>query len=363
MMLADYFSNDYGEARSKFLDACGATDIQVESFQNPNAGPKGEPLYTDVANLGPREANAILVLGSGTHGVEGFCGSGIQTGLLGEGLASRLKADQRVVMVHAMNPYGFAHLRRVNEDNVDLNRNFVDHSKPHPGNPNYDALANVIAPKTYWPIAGGVSLARLRFHQIIHGKAALQAAITSGQFAHPQGLFYGGQFAVWSNKTFATIVQRELADAACVALVDFHTGLGPYGHGEIITNDLPGSPAYERAVTWWGDRVKTTKNGGAVSADLTGPIKVALSVMLPQSEVTAVSLEFGTFSPMTVFRAMQAENWLHHHGGADHPRAAKIKTEMRRVFYPDVDDWKSLVWHQANEVVENALIGLSDAGC
>ncbi len=361
MTLADYFSDDYGEARSKFLGACGATDIQVESFQNPNAGPKGEPLFTDVANLGPREANAVLVLGSGTHGVEGFCGSGLQTGLLREGLASRLKAGQRVVMIHAMNPYGFAHLRRVNEDNVDLNRNFVNHSEPHPENPNYDALANVIAPKTYWPIASGVSLARLRFHQVIHGKAALQAAITSGQYAHPQGLFYGGRCAVWSNKTFATIVQRELADAARVVFVDFHTGLGLYGHGEIITNDLTGSPAYKRAVTWWGGRVETTRNGGAVGAALTGPIKAALTDMLPQSEVTAVSLEFGTSSPVTVLRAMQAENWLHHHGAADHPRAAKIKTEMRRVFYPDADDWKALVWRQADEVVGKALIGLIDA--
>ena len=85
--------------------------------------------------------------------------------------------------------------------------------------------------------------------------------------------------------------------------------------------------------------------------------------MVPQSEITAVSLEFGTSSLVTVLRAMQAENWLHHHGGADHPRAAKIKTEMRRVFYPDADDWKSLVWHQANEVVEKALVGLSDADC
>ncbi len=363
MTAADYFSPSYEEARAKFLDACNAVGAMIDSFKHPDTAPKGGPLYTDVAVFGPRDAKAALALGSATHGVEGFAGSAIQTGLLRDEMASRIAEGVRVVMIHAINPYGFAHLRRVNEDNVDLNRNFVDHSKPHPGNPNYDALANVIAPKTYWPIAGGVSLARLRFHQIIHGKVALQAAITSGQFAHPQGLFYGGQFAVWSNKTFATIVQRELADAACVAFVDFHTGLGPYGHGEIITNDLPGSPAYERAVTWWGDRVKTTKNGGAVSADLTGPIKVALSVMLPQSEVTAVSLEFGTFSPVTVFRAMQAENWLHHHGRPDHPRVAKIKTEMRRVFYPDSDDWKALVWHQANEVVEKALIGLSDAGC
>ena len=56
---------------------------------------------------------------------------------------------------------------------------------------------------------------------------------------------------------------------------------------------------------------------------------------------------------------MQAENWLHHHGGADHPRAGAIKAEMRRVFYPDTDDWKDRVWRQGKEVVDRTLAGLS----
>ncbi len=356
---ADYFSGDYRQARAKFLDACNAAGALVESSQNSNAGPEGEALHIDIASVGPRDANAVLVLGSGTHGVEGFCGSGIQTGLLREGIASRMKASQRLVMIHALNPFGFAYLRRVNEDNVDLNRNFVDHSKPHPLNPDYDALAHIIAPKSYWSLATGASLIRLRFYQVIHGITALQAAISSGQYTHPQGLFYGGQFETWSNKTFRTIVQRKLSGADRVIFVDFHTGLGPHGHGEIMTNDLPGSPAYERAITWWGERVKTTKTGEAVSADLRGAIKAALPDMLPRSEVTAVSLEFGTLSLVKVLRAMQAENWLHHHGARDHPRANAIKTEMRRAFYPDNKDWKSLVWKGANEVVDQAIAGLA----
>ena len=31
----------------------------------------------------------------------------------------------RCVLLHALNPFGFAWRRRVNEDNVDLNRNFL----------------------------------------------------------------------------------------------------------------------------------------------------------------------------------------------------------------------------------------------
>lgn len=357
MGIADYFSADYGEARAKFLDACGAAGARVESFENPNDGPRGELLFTDVAELGLRDADAVLVLGSGTHGVEGFCGSGIQTGLLCDGLASRLKAGQRVVMIHAINPFGFAHLRRANEDNIDLNRNFVDHTRPHPASLDYDALAGVLAPTAWWPLVTGASIAWLLIHRITRGKAALQAAITGGQYTHPQGLYYGGQAQTWSNRTIRAIAQRHLQGAARVAFVDFHTGLGPHGHGEIIISDELGAPAHERAVAWWGNRVKTMKTGESVSSELTGPIKLAFTQMLPDTEVTAVSLEFGTYPPVTVLRATQAENWLHHHGGPNHPRAQAIKSEMRRVFYPDTDAWKAQVWNQGREVVDQALTG------
>ncbi len=143
----NYFSSDYQEARHKFLEASTAIGANIESFKNPNPGPEGEPLYTDVALIGPKDAAVILVLVSGTHGVEGFAGSGIQTGLLQQGIASVLNPNVSIVMIHAINPYGFAHLRRFNEDNVDLNRNFVDHTRPYPPNQGYEELADAINPK------------------------------------------------------------------------------------------------------------------------------------------------------------------------------------------------------------------------
>ena len=51
-------------------------------------------------------------------------------------------------MVHAINPHGFAWSRRVTEDNVDLNRNFVDHAQPYPSNPGYEELRAAICPAT-----------------------------------------------------------------------------------------------------------------------------------------------------------------------------------------------------------------------
>ncbi len=111
----------------------------------------------------------------------------------------------------------------------------------------------------------------------------------------------------------------------------------------------------------WGDRVKTTAventtNGDSVSPHLYGTLKLAFPGMLPDTEVTAVSLEFGTLPAMKVFWALRAENWLHHHGGKGHSDAKRIKDDLLRAFYPDSEGWKSQVWEQGKEVVEQALV-------
>ena len=130
------------------------------------------------------------------------------------------------------------------------------------------------------------------------------------------------------------------------------------GEGICIFNEPADSPAFQRARKWWGARAQTTI-GQSVSADLYGTLKLAFAQMLPDTEVTATSLEFGTFDLFQVFFAMQAENWLFNHGRVDDPRRDDIKSELRRVFYPDQDDWKETVWHQAKEVVDQALAGIS----
>ena len=96
-MVSEYFSADYNEARAKFLDAAGKAGASIENRFNPGAkGPAGEDLYTDVARLGPDNARKVLVIISGTHGNEGFCGSGCQIGYLEEGLhKNRDEPDQQ----------------------------------------------------------------------------------------------------------------------------------------------------------------------------------------------------------------------------------------------------------------------------
>jgi len=350
-----YFSTTYEEARHRFLKSAGIAGAHVESYRHPLSGPDETPLYTDVAIIGPDDAHQALVVVSGTHGIEGFAGSAIQTGLLREGVSGQLPPDLRLVMIHAVNPYGFAWMRRVNEDNIDLNRNFIDHAVVHPANPGYARLAEVVAPETLSTWSDIRAAFELYWYRLTKGKEALQVALSQGQYSHPRGLFYGGTSGTWSGKTVLEIIGKHLSTVTRAAFIDVHTGLGPFGAAEIIMNVPADTQAYQHAVECWGDDVRSTKAGESVSADIRGSLKLAVPGVIPRAEVTAVSLELGTFPASEVFRALRAENWLYHHGGGGYKDAQGIRSRFLRAFYPQDDAWKRAVWNAGKSAVHKAL--------
>jgi hypothetical protein len=356
----EFFSGNYQEARHKFRDAAVRAGAAFASHVNTKLrGPGGEELATDVARLGPGDASRILLTISGTHGAEGFCGSGAQVGSFMAGLGRELPADTALVAVHAINPYGFAWLRRVTEDNVDLNRNFVDHGGKLPANPGYVELADAICPREWTPATIGLAQAQLDAYREKHGAPALQAAITVGQYTHSDGVFYGGAAETWSRLTLTAIVDRHARRARRLAVVDFHTGLGPWGYGEPIVIHRPGSPGLSRARQWYGDRITSTALGNSTSADVRGDILTAIERRLTQTEVTGLAVEYGTLPLEQVLNALRADNWLHVHGKPDSTAGREIKAQMRDAFYGDKDDWKDLIFEQAFLHQRNALKGLA----
>ena len=231
----DGFSATYAEARDKFVTAARVRGLAVETHTHPSRrGAQDEPLTIDVAVLGRADAHDVLLLTSGTHGAEGFCGSGCQVGLLGDdALAAQVaRSDTRVMFLHALNPYGFSHLRRTNEDNVDLNRNFRDFTHPPTSNAAYADVHGFMVPQT-WP-PGFANEARLAGYVLLHGERALQQAVTAGQCEFRNGLFYGGVAPSWSNTVLRDALRRHVAPARRLGWIDFHTGLGPWAHGEKI---------------------------------------------------------------------------------------------------------------------------------
>jgi hypothetical protein len=101
--------------------------------------------------------------------------------------------------------------------------------------------------------------------------------------------------------------------------------------------------------------VRSTLTGASVSPHLDASLKLAFRDLLPHAEVTAASLEFGTYPPMEVFKALRTENWLYHHGAPEDPRAHAIRHNLLQVFHPADGRWQRRVWVRGREVVWQAL--------
>jgi hypothetical protein len=343
-----HFSATYAEARDRFFAAAKLHGLAVDRHVHPTArGASGEELSIDVAVLGDASAAGMLLLASATHGVEGFCGSGCQVALLhdAEFVAAVGAAGVAVVFVHALNPYGFSHLHRTNEDNVDLNRNFRDFTtKPHP-NRAYAEVHGFVVPATWPPAADNE--ATLAAYVAGRGERALQQAITGGQCEFPDGLFYGGAHPAWSNTTFRTILREHGAHRAKIGWIDFHTGLGPRGHGEKIYAGRNVPVDLARARNWWGGDVTSFLDGSSSSATLSGVNYNAVYDECPGVAYAGIALEFGTLPMRDTIMALRADQWLMNHPEADAALRANIKRQIRDAFYCDADDWKSTVYAQA----------------
>jgi hypothetical protein len=361
---SEFFAANYAEARRKFRDAARAAGATVETNRNPAAGPADQDLgpdglTTDVVRLGPNDARRLVVAMSATHGVEGFCGSGIQTGWLRTNLWRELPAGVGLLLIHAINPHGFAWVRRVNEDNVDLNRNFVDHSRPYPRNEGYEQLREVICPRTWddKTLASGETV--LRAYALKHGAMAMQGAISTGQYFDADGVFYGGRGPVWSHRTLLEILGRHGAGAQKVAFIDLHTGLGPHGIGEIINNHNPRAAGFDNIERWFGDEATSSDKGSSSSAIVTGDTTNGLLRALPRADIAGITLEYGTVPLDEVLLSVRADNWLHCHGDPRSDRGRAIKARIRAAFYPDQDDWKRMVFERGADVLARMAEGLA----
>ena len=358
--IAPHFSQTYSEARHKFLDALAAHKVAAEHHVHPAArGPDGEVLAMDGGLLGPPGAERLLILTSGTHGVEGYCGSGAQIALLRDAdFMSRLSSSgTSLLVIHALNPYGFSHWRRTNEDNIDLNRNFLDHAKPHPPGGAYAEVHPLLVPQQWPPSAD--NQAAIADYIAQRGLPAWQQALSGGQYAFRDGLFYGGNAPSWSNRTLRTVLRGFAGRTQRMMWIDFHTGLGPYGHGEMIQAGRDDDAELARARAVWGDQVTSVYKGTSTSARLEGLMAFAVYEELPGVEYAGIALEYGTLPMLEVMQALRADNWLALHPEAPEAQRASIKRQLRDAFYCDADDWKAMVIEQARTKSLAALDALA----
>lgn len=353
-------SDSYSEARANFLLACEKAGVGVNSHIHPLTGPNEEALATDVALFGCNEACKLLVMVSGVHGVEGFSGSAAQVGWIEERRYEALPEDTAVLMVHLINPWGAAYLRRYNEDNVDLCRNFLDFSQPLTSNESYSGIHDELVLGEKLGKDGELAGAYLAGKVAEFGVEGVVDLFMAGQHDYPNGFGFGGQAPVWSNTKLREILQQHNKFAEKVCVIEFHTGLGPWGYGELIT--MHAGEELERVRNWFGpwtyNPSQDKQPGEEGYRVVLGHTIEAYKQSFPKAEVTAVTLEFGTYSPDLTLALLLQEHLLLQGGESNIEKIQAVKAQLLEYHHPCDWEWRCAFWSRSLQVIRQALRGL-----
>ena len=360
MKIEAVFSGTYAEARNKFRKAAASCDAELRSY----ACPGFQAVSMDVAILGSRTASSAMLMLSGTHGVEGFAGSAAQIGWLSAFAGHSFLAQNRVVLVHAVNPWGFAHDSRTTAQNIDLNRNFVDFASDLPGNRHYAGVHSIIS-RPDLDLAGPESVwSNLEAFEERAGRRALSDALGRGQYEFTDGIKFGGKEPDWSNLTLKRVLHEFLGGVERLAVIDWHTGRGDFGETFFLCFSPVGSDGFERAADWWGREVLVAKDkvGEAYEGEAPPPrhglLIQGVEEMLQPAQVAGAVIEIGTFEPRRVVTAEIIDRWLLHDAERNEDKVPHYKAEVRETFYPDSRQWRHGLLDNALAAIEQMIGGL-----
>lgn len=357
MQFSRKFSPDYLTARSRFREAAIRLGWALEGHSIGKTGPTGEDLTIDVASFSRDDMDRTLVVSSGVHGVEGFFGSAVQLSLM-ERWAVHGPPSVRCLFLHGLNPYGFAWLRRFNEDNIDPNRNFLLPGELYQGAPSgyagLDGLLNPRQPPSRWESFILKALPAI----LRHGMPELRQSVAAGQYEFPKGLFFGGHSPCMMQRILKQNLGRWLEGSACVVHLDFHTGLGASGEGKLLI-DNPLSPASRKNLTdWFGADSFEACDSSGISYDARGGFGRWCVAQEFAPEYLFACAEFGTFGPIKVLTGLRAENQAHHWGLADSNSTHQAKLRLKDLFCPSSPAWRSRVLAESMKLADQAIEGL-----
>jgi hypothetical protein len=354
------FCETYADSRRLFLGEAEAAGARLTAYAHDAAqGPRGEPLYMDVAEIGAPDASRALLLTIGTHGLEGLAGSGLVVSALRQGLFADLGADLKVVLVHGVNPWGMAHRQRGTEHNVDLNRNFIAFPPTTPPNLEYEA-ADAIFSEPDLDRACGELDRRIAERTAAGTLGPWIDGVFRGQYSRPRGVAYGGEEPQWSNVTIREAARRTLGRLRYVAHVDWHTGLGGYGEPLPIAFHAPGSVSLQRLAQWAGFDPAASAGGfdsGGVP-QINGLLVPALEAEIGAETHFGMVVEFGTRSNAEMFRSYILDRWMRFEGAAHPELAPDVQAELVECYYPSDPAWRAKVADGGGRIIAGVLAGL-----
>jgi hypothetical protein len=258
-------------------------------------------------------------------------------------------------LIHALNPFGFAWRRRFNEENVDLNRNFLLPDEPYSGAPPLAEVFRRTLKAAPW---------RINFHNVRVAKLALRHGLRSfwetlpvGQYEHPDWLFFGGSGPSQAAQLVDQLLPKLLDNARDVVHLDFHTGLGRWANWDLLLSEQ--EPA--ESVNWWREHFNPTRVKESIRTnriyEIRGGFGSWLRSRFPQCSYRFATAEFGTYSPTRVIRALTDELHWHSHVGPTEP-GHWARHALAEAFAPSDVRWRYRSLADGLNLVERAVEAL-----
>lgn len=368
----NYFTESYAESRQRFRSYLGRVQMlwpEARLVTQPLAGTSPEDdLTMDWIEAEPLEKKEkVLLFTLGEHGIEAYVGAAA----LGQFMVSFLpQLDPRttgIVLVHAINPWGMQHFRRTNENNIDLNRNFVwDEQGLDPAiNADYRRVNSFLNPGAAIRSRLGLELGfalGLVSRMLGIGINKFRRTILLGQYAFPKGVYYGGSAFQPETLAVRQLYQRAVSVYERILLLDMHTGYGPRYQMSVVNSAHETRSSEElKSAFAYPNVVKTNPSEFySIQGDMIDYIYTLVQKTAPHKHVYGTSFEFGTFGESTraVLRSIRATVYENraYWAGVQNPAVKEwIRDEYRELFYPSEAQWRKKALEDAVAAFQGIL--------
>ena len=352
---SESFYTGYDEIRAHLAERVAslrAQGITVETSEHAIDAADG--LYIDNVYLPATEQSTnLIVLTTGVHGMEGYIGSVMLDVFFEEIYPTLDTADTGILIVANVNPYGMKYLRRYNENNVDLNRNFIEdwESFDLSSNKDYPKVVNFLQPEgeiknAFWHEVG--FYLKLAKEAIFTGAGTISDALLTGQYEYAEGVYYGGTqdqaSTIYLKSVFADTLESEYEN---IIHVDIHSGYGPR-YNMVIFNSVQDPTTEEQAKAELGyDYIIATDSEEfyATFGDTTDYYYRLAKSKNSDKSLYSTCFEFGTigdgfFDSILSLKYTVDENRLHRFGASNDIAEQMVMENYKELFYPTESEWR-----------------------
>ena len=352
---SEYFYNSYDEIRKHLEERVAKlqkSGIEVEVSEY--AVDKDDNLYIDTIYLPSSETKEnLIVLTTGVHGMEGYIGSVMLDVFFEEIYPDLDTKDTGILIVANVNPYGMKYMRRYNENNVDLNRNFIidwdnfDLSS----NKDYPEVKEFLQPEgkignALWHEAGFyLSLAG---EALTKGADKVSDALLTGQYEYPQGVYYGGngdeKSTAYLKGVFNDCLDGEYEN---IVHIDIHSGYGPRYNMVIFNSVYETMTEAETKKAFGYDYVIShdSESFYATTGDTTDYFYRLAESKNTDKELFSTCFEFGTIGDSFMDSILSLkytvdENRQHWYPSDNKISSEVVKENYNELFYPTETEWR-----------------------